>query len=256
MKNRIHLFSAIGIAGMFCSQGLAAPVASQRLNAIPGQPISYIHSLPSAITKRMPRGARSCFFGALPPNAGATPALIHLFDPSPTQNSTKNSNSYKLVLHILNKQGQLVNVVHIGYPSKGTGGLSTHARFAAQLLWLDPAQHRKPIIKLDIFGYGTTGEPLGDHVIVSFPEGLQYSASVQGFSFGFYSGSGTLAEYATFNHIDAQGLLEIHASAFFDFELQGKSPEAKWILRWDGSKFAAINDPLEGVTYPPAKPMW
>jgi hypothetical protein len=257
MKKFIHLLSVLGIVGALYSQSLAdVPSAQKRLGTVPPQPITYIQTLPSAVTKRMPRGAKSCFFGYIQLPAKGLRILVHLFDPNPAQEPTKNTNSYHLVLHVLDDQGQLINVIHIGYPSTGSGNLRNSSLFGAQLLWLDPKVCRKPILKFDTFGYGETGEPIGEHILVTFPEGFSHSASVQGIPFGHYSGSNTLGRSATFNNLDDRGLLEIHSSAFFNFEVQGKSSEAKWLLHWNGSKFAAINDPFDGMPHPGDKPIW
>jgi hypothetical protein len=267
MKHIFHVVSILGIMGALYSQSLAdVPGAQKRLSTVSHQPITYLQVLPSAVTKRIPRGAKSRFFGSCRLSAKGNPVLIHLFDPNPNQKQSDNSNSYRLMLHVLTPQGQLLNTVPVGYYSTGTVNNGRYPWFGAQLLWLDPQKRRLPILKFDTFGKGGKDQ-FGSHILVTFAQGLNSTACAQSIRFGQYDGNLILGEYATFDRVDDKGLLEIHFVANLSYEalpnyenIPNGESQAKWVLRWDGHKFSAANDPFSGVddvlVKPHLRPIW
>jgi hypothetical protein len=220
------------------------------------QKISYIRGLPKQVERWVPRGAKSCFFGKFKLSTATTEYALHLYyiSGSGTPHKVVYPNKYRFILDIFEvktmstKQPKFQRFHHLSlmHEPQQLGALvaGSPRRFAAQLLWLDPVTRKQPILKFDCWEAGEV-LPVGEQVLVVFPQGLKSQAGAQSFQFGSWRASDTCGQDNTFSATDDKGLLQVESSVC----VMGPDPSAPegaesevahtksitWI--WDGKKF-------------------
>lgn len=235
MKLNIQMTNALWFLLMLCSRAGAQPGKV----VAPSQRILYEHHLPTTIRKRMPRDAESCFAGTFKLNINGPTLFLNLYRERAQVNLrlVESDGMCHFTLQLFQqkqtrnvKRYVLIKTAPVVYSGINIGPDT----FGAQLLWLDPHQRHIPVLKFDCSSKGDFG-PIGDNVLVVFPNGLTNQVAIQSFRFGMWHGSGISDQDNTFDKLDEHGLLEVLATSHAP-ENGGTTFLSNY--KWDGSKFA------------------
>jgi hypothetical protein len=237
MKNALWFFAVTSLVG--------PAEAQQTQEKLPIERVSYVRVMPATVSKQMPHGATSYFYGSFELSANSPRFLLHLFNPNPKQDDSL-SNGFpspsRFMLHIFQvrkttgtaQKLSLINRVQVNY----SGIVDRPKRFGAHLLWLDPKKKRKPILKFDCFYPQGFSGLIGDEVLVVFRNGLMTKPVIQSFAYGSWRGSSSSGQTNTFHDIDENGLLQIRSyESIPTNEIPQPPPK---IFRWNAEKFVPV----------------
>lgn len=235
--------SLLALLLVYVTSARPAHSQAQKTIVIP-QRIPYISHLPAPIRRLTPSGTQSCFFGSFKLGLNKPTTMVHLYREAQEQTGIVAESSFTLDLieiesksHTGKSRYRLLQRVPITYD--GWDWVTT--KFGAELLWLDPAQRRYPIIKFNCLSASEYG-PSGDHVLAVFTQGLTKKPTIQNFTFGAWHSSTTSGASNSFNTVDEKGLLQIQRQIYLATnEVPKPAPE---IWRWNGKEFTtAIASP-------------
>ncbi len=199
-------------------------------------PIRYSRDLPKSVSRLMPRGAKSLFWGAFRPMETGELMGIHLLALRPKKDLAKNTEAeatYHFALDVFASQRQgwrRLNRIPVIYEASMWGPVTVDTC----LYWLNQREKTAPVL---VFGVMTPkgtptfmGSPVGDGVFVTFPQGWAKTAHVDTFRFG-------AASYGSESYhveIGQEGQLQIKTS------LNEPSEATEMLYRWNERKFAFV----------------
>jgi len=216
---------------LVCALSLRPARAQFTAKEAPSTPIRYSRDVPQSVLKRMPRGAKSLFWGHFSPKKGSGMMAIHLFNLTPKEPEHYVTRALQLDLFRWQKRKwHRVNEVSIEYAT-GFGG--TDKAVNAQFFWVDP-QQQIPLFKLRVFAPDGFEGPVGDEVSVAFPSGFVKSATVQSWQWGAMHSSFSLGQTSDWSQRDEKGFLEV----IFEEGFNGTSEREKGVWHWRGGKFS------------------
>jgi hypothetical protein len=188
--------------------------AQEQIAPIIPQKLRYEQRLPASVRRLMPHGAKSRFFGRFQLAEKGPQYAAHFYDPTPKKGNafdTFNGN-YRIMLNIFEARSrsrwQRINHQALNYKTH----IWAPQRYAAHLLWLDPASRKQPILKLDSWAPEAELGPIGDEILVVFSTGLKGKAATQSFRFGNWRASDTAGQTNTFGSTDKRGLLQVDST--------------------------------------------
>ena len=210
--------------------------ALARLNSTPASatPIRYSRDIPKSVSRLMPRGAKSLFWGTFSPKKGSAQMAIHLFNQ--TSEEPRTNFTRMLELDLFQRHGKIwraIKRVPVQY-SAAFGG--TDKAVDTQFFWVDP-QRKIPLLKFRVFDPSGFRGAVGDEIAVFFPNGFTGSATTQAWAWGYWSSSDSLGQTSNWSQRDENGFLKI------TFELGTTNPDPAQqkhitIWRWQDRKFS------------------
>ena len=171
------------------------------------RPILYSPHVPRAILKQMPNGHKTRFFGSFKLLQNAPTSFVHLYNSADTSDGVDPQKKFTLALFeaVDRNHYRLVQRVALNYE----GWHWAYNTFGAQLLWLNPAEKRGPIIKIDAFDPKATYGSSGDNILLMFPDGLNENPKIQTLTFGAWHSSDTSGQENWFDELDKNGLFQV-----------------------------------------------
>lgn len=223
-----------------------APSLAHARNAVPVnvQKIAYQRSLPAAVVRRMPRRAKSFYWGTFRLASTGPQYGLHLFkvDPSTGQKFEGFKWRQEFTLDIFEFRRSAfrrINSLPLNYASF-TWGVS---KVGVAVTWLDPRSRKIPLIQFDIFTKGAYGN-IGENVYVAFPRGLKGQASVRSLQFGGWHASGSSGQINQLR-LGKSGTVEILAKVYpapNEFTAQEIHDHYTFALHWDTEKQNFVPD--------------
>lgn len=249
MKSRRPVFCAVLFLALIYglilqeNQATASPYIAEK-GSITIEPQT---SLPSFIVSRMPPQAKNRFFGAAQlPTLGREKLCVHFYEflPKgaviPTDPTGRQWNGVKTYIVNIYKQGdEKKPLIHLINSIKLDTRYFDHEVYAfdaiqASVMWLVPAKHQVPVIKLDcIVTEGFYGQ-FGEEILIVFDKGMDRQPVTQGF---YWYGDHMSAEGFRFNKVDDCGFMTVT-------KLRSEGPEGGDVptdLRWNGKEFVPPN---------------
>lgn len=215
-----------------------APSLARAQNAVPLniQKIAYQHSLPAAVARRMPRGAKSFYWGTFRPNSASPQYGLHLFKADPAQGKSwgESSKQQKFTLDIfeVRRSGlKRINRLPFNYPSY-TWGVS---RVGVAFTWLDPTARTIPLLQFDIWSPEGIYGNIGENVYAAFPHGLKGNVGIRSLQFGSWNASDTSGQSNELR-LGSDGKVEILANvhpATGEVTAQQIHDQYTFALHWD-----------------------
>lgn len=192
-------------------------VAQEATTPIVIEKVNYVRSIPKGLTKFVPRGGKSRFWGESKLTYQNQKVWLHVYDvkktrfPKDETNVTGKQDS-GLDLFILSKLRQLKRISSNRFTYGRYGGYERGGNFetvGAQTLWLDPKNQQMPIIQIAFQDpnslYGTSTK----YAFVIFNRGLNAKPVVQQqFGYGSSNAAGWNSWTTSFG-VDERGLLTI-----------------------------------------------
>ena len=205
MKKQLFLclLGALMFAGQsHAQQPKIKPQKTQQLRRI-----SYSSRVPRAILEQMPNGQKTRFFGSFKLRQNEPTLFVHLYNAADSYDKVTPQRKFTVALfERVNK-----NRYHLiqRFPLKYNGWAWAYNTFSVQLLWLNPAQNKGPIIKIDAFDPHATYGSSGDNILLMFPDGLNQKPKIQVYMFGGWHASDTSGQDNWFNELDKNGLFQV-----------------------------------------------
>ena len=210
--------------------------------------IPYVRGLPKSIRGRMPRGAKSLFWGTFSPKVGFPLMAVHLFARYPqTEPVIKDGDEQFPVLHCAldifeQHRGRLVLVNHRLIAFRPTVWSWQSIWVRAKFFGIDSAK-RQPLLVFDFFTQEATPNA-GEAVFISFPKGWRGGTGLQSFYFG---PSGQDQIYYRMERA-SDGWLQItrdDGSMNIGPDAQGKDIHAILIFKWKQRRFVATPSTIQ-----------
>lgn len=212
MKAKKRLFLCLLCALTFAGQSHAQqskvkPQKTQQLRRI-----SYTPCVPLAILKQMPKGQKTRFFGSFKLSQNGPNRFLHLYNAANSYDRVTPQRKFTVALF------EMVGKNHYHliqrFPLKYNGWAWAYNTFGAQLLWLNPAQKKGAIIKIDAFDPHATYGSSGDNILLMFPNGLNQKPKIQVYMFGGWHASDTSGQDNWFNELDKNGLFQVKSQIY------------------------------------------
>ena len=174
--------------------------------------IAYTPRVPRAILKQMPNGQKTRFFGSFKVSQQEPTRFLHLYNAADARNGFAPQQKFTVAL--FETAGK--NRYHLiqRFPLNYNGWGWAPNTFGVQLLWLNPAQKKGAIIKIDAFDPHATYGSSGDNILLMFPEGLNAKPTIQTYTFGAWHASDTSGQDNWFDELDKNGLFQVKSQIY------------------------------------------
>ena len=214
-------------------------VRAQNQQSSIGSKIQYQRDLPRAVSKIMPKGAKSSFFGKFRFQEKGKQYALNLFKINSKQKAIYGDSTdiqhFTLDIFRIESKNQYRSINRI--PFDYGSFTRDHSKFGCQWFWMDANKAKIPVLQFKIWdSKGDDFPSMGDDVFSSFYEGLTHRPTIQSFTSGRWIASDAGGE-DNFVNRNVSGIAEITAR-IYDTNAFKEPTDSKF--KWSGKRFEPI----------------